>query len=131
MSATNETVVREFLLSMESEDVAKQRELLSPDIEWRNTGLPTVRGSRVTAMLARMPKARIGFGVEFRAVTSEGDQVVTDRTDYLTFGPVRMAIDIEGHFTVRDGKITVWDDRFGWLQSLTSTRFGRRVAAAA
>jgi limonene-1,2-epoxide hydrolase len=42
---------------------------------------------------------------------------------------VRQAIDIEGHFTVRDGRIEVWDDRFSWLQTLRSTRLGRRAAS--
>jgi limonene-1,2-epoxide hydrolase len=131
MSADNEAVVTEFLLAMESEDVARQRELLSDDVEWRNTGLPTVRGRRVGAMVASMGKYRIGFAVDFRAVTSTGDTVRTDRTDHLSWGPLRMSIDIDGHFTVRDGRITVWDDRFGWLQALLSTRVGRRLAAAA
>lgn len=130
MSAENETLVRDFLMAMETADTARERELLAPDVEWKNTGLPTVRGSRVGKMLASMPKYRIGFAVDFREITSEGDTVTTDRTDHLSMGPVRMSIDIVGHFRVRDGQITLWDDHFGWLQMLLSTRLGRRVAAA-
>ena len=129
MSATNEAVVRDFLESMAVPNTKLSRSLLADDVVWKNTGLPTVRGRRVGGMIGSMEKYKIGFGVDFHKVTSAGDEVVTHRTDYLQLGPVRQSIEIEGHFTVRDGKITLWDDRFSWLQTLRSTRLGGRVRA--
>jgi limonene-1,2-epoxide hydrolase len=39
---------------------------------------------------------------------------------------LRQAIEIEGHFTVENDRITLWDDRFSWAQTLLSTRLGKR-----
>jgi limonene-1,2-epoxide hydrolase len=120
-------VVREMLEALAVPDVARVQALLAPDVEWRNTGLPTVRGARVHQMIAGMPKWRIGFGVDFHDIEAEGNHVVTLRRDYLAFGPVlRQAIEIEGHFTVENDRITLWDDRFSWAQTLLSTRLGKR-----
>lgn len=108
----NVTVVREFLEALAVPDIERATALLALDIEWRNTWLPTFRGKRVFAMLKDMEKRRIGFGVDFHTIAADGDTVLTDRTDYLSKGPLRTGFWVRGTFTVRDGLITVWDDAF-------------------
>ena len=112
MTDVNIAVVRDFLEAMAEPDTKRATSLLSPDVEWRNTGLPTFRGKRVHGMIRDMERRRIGFGVEIHAIAAEGDQVLTDRTDYLWKGPIRTGFWVRGTFTVRDGLITVWDDAF-------------------
>lgn len=109
---SNVTVVREFLEALAVPDIERATELLGLDIEWRNTGLPTFRGKRVFAMLKDMERRRVGFGVDIHAIAAHGDVVLTDRTDYLWKGPVRTGFWVRGTFTVRDGRIAVWDDAF-------------------
>lgn len=111
-SSDNVTVVRDFLEALAVPDTERALSLLDPEVEWRNTGLPTFRGKRVFGMLKDMERRRVGFGVEFHAVAAHGDTVLTDRTDYLWKGPVKTGFWVRGTFTVRDGRITIWDDAF-------------------
>ena len=112
MPAAPADVVRDFLEALAEPDTARATSLLDPDVEWRNTGLPTVRGKRVHAMIRDMERRRIGFGVDLHAIAENGDTVLTDRRDYLSKGPLRTGFWVRGTFTVRDGRITVWDDAF-------------------
>lgn len=112
MSAEDVAVVRNFLYALAEPDIDTAVGLLAPDVEWRNTGLPTFQGRRVHAMLRDMEKRRIAFGVEIHAIASDGERVLTDRTDVLAFGKVRTEFWVCGTFTVRDGLITLWDDHF-------------------
>jgi limonene-1,2-epoxide hydrolase len=105
-------VVSDFLEALAEPDTARATSLLDPEVEWRNTGLPTFRGKRVHAMIRDMERRNIGFGVDIHAIAANGDTVLTDRKDYLWKGPVRTGFWVRGTFTVRDGLITVWDDAF-------------------
>lgn len=113
MTDTNVAVVRDFLEALAVPDTDRALSLLSPEVEWRNTGLPTFRGKRVFAMLADLERRGVGFGVEIHAIGADrSGLVLTDRTDYLWKGPVKTGFWVRGTFTVRDGLITVWDDAF-------------------
>ena len=112
MTDANIAVVRDFLEALAVPDTARALSLLDPDVEWRNTGLPTFRGKRVHGMIRDMERRKVGFGVEIHAIAEEGDTVLTDRTDYLWKGPFKTGFWVRGTFTVRDGLITVWDDAF-------------------
>jgi limonene-1,2-epoxide hydrolase len=105
-------VVTEFLEALAAPDTDRALALLAPDIEWRNTGLPTFRGQRVFAMLRDMEKRGVGFAVEVHAIAEQGDLVLTDRTDYLWKGRLKTGFWVRGTFTVRNGLITIWDDAF-------------------
>ena len=94
--------------------------LLSPEVEWRNTGLPTYRGERVHAMLRDMVHRGITFEVEWHHAAASGNVVLTDRTDVLGYGSWSTAFRVRGAFEVRDGLIVVWDDAFSWLELLQS-----------
>lgn len=111
-SSDNVTVVRDFLEALAVPDTERALSLLDPEIEWRNSGLPTFRGQRVFSMLRDMERRRVGFDVEFHAIAAHGDTVLTDRTDFLWKGPVKTGFWVRGTFTVRDGRITIWDDAF-------------------
>jgi limonene-1,2-epoxide hydrolase len=112
MTDANVAVVRDFLEALAASDSATATSLLASDVEWRNTGFPTVRGKRVHGLIRDMERRNIGFGVEIHAIAAQGDQVLTDRTDYLWKGPVKTGFWVRGTFAVRDGLITLWDDAF-------------------
>ena len=48
-------VVREFLSLLESRRAAEAVELLAEDAQWRNSGLPTLRGRRIRRILLELP----------------------------------------------------------------------------
>jgi limonene-1,2-epoxide hydrolase len=74
--------------------------------------MPTFRGRKVGAMLRDMERRRIGFRVALHHLATEGDVVLTDRTDYLTYGRWGSSFAVRGTFEVREGRITLWDDHF-------------------
>lgn len=105
-------VIRSFLALLETNQAAAAVALLADDVEWRNTGMPTIRGRKVGAMLLDMERRQIGFRVDLHHVAENGDIVLTDRTDYLSFRRWESAFWVCGTFEVRDGKIALWDDHF-------------------
>jgi len=105
-------VVRDFLEALAEPDTERATSLLSPDIEWLNTGLPTFRGRRVHGMIRDMERRKVGFDVVIHHIAADGDVVLTDRTDVLMKGRVRTEFWVCGTFTVVDGLITRWDDHF-------------------
>jgi limonene-1,2-epoxide hydrolase len=107
------TIVRDFLTHLERVETAAALALLDPEIEWRNTGLPTLRGRRATGALVSMEKRGIGFRVEFHHVAVDGATVLTDRTDWITWKRWETSFWVRGTFVVRDGRIVLWDDAFG------------------
>jgi len=109
-----EILVRDFLNLLAVPDTAAAVELLHPDVEWRNTGLPTLRGRRVGGALLDLERRGVGVAIEMHHVASSGDVVLTDRTDTITFKRFRTSFWVRGTFLVEDGRIVLWDDAFGW-----------------
>jgi len=110
-----ETTVREFFAALELGALDEAFELVTPDVVWRNAGLPTLRGT--TAMrraLAGIDRARMRFSAEFHHVVADGDVVLTDRTDHVGLGPVRADFWVCSTFELRDGRIALWHDRYAW-----------------
>lgn len=106
------TVVETFLNLLESDQAEAAIELLAPDVEWRNTGMPTFRGDKVFGMLRDMQQRGIGFRVDMKHIAGNGSIVLTDRTDYLSYRRWETGFWVCGTFEVRDGLITLWDDHF-------------------
>lgn len=106
------TVVETFLNLLETNQADAAIELLAPEIEWRNTGMPTFRGKKVIAMLRDMERRGISFRVDMHHIAGNGSIVLTDRTDYLGFRRWESSFWVCGTFEVRDGLITLWDDHF-------------------
>lgn len=114
-------VVRTFLDLLASGRAAEAVEMLTEDTEWRNTGLPTLRGRRVRRTLLDMERRKVRFWAEMHAVAADGDAVLTDRTDFLGLGRWVSSFPVQGTFTVRDGKIAVWDDHYAMGQVLAGS----------
>ncbi|MEU4807843.1 limonene-1,2-epoxide hydrolase family protein [Nocardia fluminea] len=107
------TIVREFFNALELSAVDESLDLLDPAIVWKNASLPTVRGkNRVAALLRGLDRPKLGFSAEIHHIAADGDIVLTDRTDYLHVGPVRIGFWVSGTFELREGRIVLWDDHF-------------------
>lgn len=119
-----ESLVRDFLSLLAVPDTRAAVELLHPDVVWRNTGLPTIRGRRVGGMLLDMEKRGIGVVIETHHCAAVGDVVLTDRTDTITFRRYRTSFWVRGTFRVEDGRIVLWDDAFGWGNLVRSSVLG-------
>ncbi|MBF6436846.1 limonene-1,2-epoxide hydrolase family protein [Nocardia cyriacigeorgica] len=109
------TTVREFFAALEIGAVSEALELLHPDIVWKNTSLPDVRGERRVAQVLRgLSRDQFGFAAIMHHIAADGPIVLTDRTDILRFGPVRISFWVAGTFELRDGRIILWHDHFSW-----------------
>jgi limonene-1,2-epoxide hydrolase len=111
MSEPAETV-RTFLSLLEDGRAAEAVEMLAPDAEWRNTGLPTLRGARVSRTLLDMERRNIRFRADMHHLAADGDAVLTDRTDFLRIGRWEASFWVCGTFHVSEGRITLWDDHY-------------------
>jgi len=116
--------VHDFLEHLAKAETDEALALLSPEVEWRNTGLPTYRGDRVHAMLRDVVRRGITFEVEWHHVAATGKVVLTDRTDVLGYGSWRTSFRVRGTFEIRDDLIVLWDDSFSWLELLGSGMAG-------
>lgn len=117
---TAEQTVRDFLEHLARAETEAALALLDPEVEWRNTAMPTFRGARVHQMIGDMERRGVGFDVRWHHVAAAGDTVLTDRTDVIKYAGWETSFGVRGTFTVQDGRITVWDDAFSWLELLGS-----------
>jgi limonene-1,2-epoxide hydrolase len=128
------STVREFLKLLELGDVDGALELADPDIEWRNTTLPTVRGlDRTRKAFRSMDRYDMSFAVDIHHIAGEGDTgerdvVLTERTDYLGKGKFKVGFWVCGTFELRNGKIVLWHDHFSWIDLFRGTAVGAFAA---
>jgi limonene-1,2-epoxide hydrolase len=119
-------VVRRFLSLLGSGDLDTAVDLLTPDVEYINVSLPTIRGRervrRALRMAFRLPGA--GFEVYIHKMAADtAGTVLTERTDVLLYGPVRIQIWVCGRFDVANGAILLWRDYFDfWNFTLATLR---------
>ncbi|BBX74187.1 nuclear transport factor 2 family protein [Mycobacterium shinjukuense] len=104
--------VKGFLNALQDEDFDTVDAALSDDLVYQNVGFSTIRGGRRTAKLLRRMQGRIGFEVKIHRIGADGAAVLTERTDALIVGPLRVQFWVCGVFEVRDGRITLWRDYF-------------------
>ncbi len=107
-------VVQRFWIALQTGDTAGAVALLDEDVVWRNTGLPTLRGRRVGAVLEGLDARGVAVEVLMRHIATAGDVVLTDRVDTIRTGPVATSFAVQGTFEVRRGRIVLWDDHFTW-----------------
>ena len=114
-----QAVVEGFLAAMAAGDADAAAELLDEDILYVNVGLPKIRGRRdVVKVLRGLDRPSLGFEVYLHAIATEGNVVLTERTDVLLIGKVRAQFWVWGRFEVVDGRITLWRDSFDFWDIL-------------
>ena len=96
------------------------------DVEYSNVSLPTVRGRERVRRLAHFTLGRPGAGFEVynHAISASGGSVLTERTDAMTFGRLRIQFWVCGRFDVENGEIALWRDRFDWMNYTVATLRG-------
>ncbi|MGA2163931.1 MAG: limonene-1,2-epoxide hydrolase family protein [Solirubrobacteraceae bacterium] len=119
-------VVERFLDLLRATDIDGAAELLAQDVVYVNVGLPTVHGrERVRRLLrATLGLEGAGFEVYLHTISASGTSVLTERTDVMKFGRLRIQFWICGRFDVRDGQIVLWRDYFDQLNFWVATARG-------
>ena len=123
-TTANARTVETFLYALQDEDFDTADSTLADNIVWQNVGYPTIRGRKRIMSLFRRGEGRVGFEVKFHRIAAEGNAVLTERTDALTFGPLRLQFWVCGVFEVHGGKITLWRDYFDLYDVVKGTLRG-------
>jgi limonene-1,2-epoxide hydrolase len=112
--STPRQVVEQFLECLRSGDIDGSVELLAADVRYTNVGLPTIRGrERVRrAFQATLGRRGARFDVYVHSISADGPTVLTERTDVLEFGRLRVQFWVCGRFDVSDAQIVLWRDYF-------------------
>jgi limonene-1,2-epoxide hydrolase len=115
-------VVERFLDLLAAADLEGALQLVAADIEYENVSLPTVHGrERMRRLFSAGYERGGGFEVYVHAISADGPTVLTERTDVLKLGLLRVQFWVCGHFDVRDGQIVQWRDYFDWLNVAGAT----------
>jgi limonene-1,2-epoxide hydrolase len=109
-SAENIRTVEGFLYAMQDQDFETVDAALDDDLVYENVGLSRIRGGRRTAAMMRRMEGRMSFEVKIHRIAADGTAVLTERTDALIFGPLRIQFWACGIFEVHNGRITLWRD---------------------
>lgn len=114
-AATNLDTVQTFLFALAREDFDTVESLAGPELIWQNVGLPSIRGRGRIMKLLRRGKGRVGFAVKFHNIAQDGGIVLTERTDAIILGPIRLQFWVWGRFEVCEGQVTLWRDYFDFF----------------
>jgi limonene-1,2-epoxide hydrolase len=117
----NIRTVEGFLNALQDEDFETADAALDDDLVYENVGLPTIRGRRRAMQLFRRMEGRMGFEVKIHRIAADGAAVLTERSDALIVGPLRLQFWICGVFEVHDGRITLWRDYFDFFDMFKAT----------
>ena len=108
--AENIRTVEGFLYALQDEEFETADAALDDDLVYENVGLSRIRGGRRTAAMMRRMEGRMSFEVKIHRIAADGTAVLTERTDALIFGPLRIQFWACGIFEVHNGRITLWRD---------------------
>ena len=123
-------VVEAFLSALAAGDRATAAGLVDDDILYVNVGLPSVRGrAEMDKVLGLLDRPGAGFEVYLHAISADGPVVLTERTDVLLVGRLRLQFWVWGRFEVRDGRITLWRDAFDFVDIARSVARGALALA--
>jgi limonene-1,2-epoxide hydrolase len=116
-------LVDRFLTLLAAGDLDQAVDLLAQDVTYTNVSLPTVHGRDAVRRLVRLTlgRAAASFEVYTHHIGAAGDVILTERTDVLSLGPLRVQFWVYGRFEVRRGEIAVWRDSFDWLNVTGAT----------
>ena len=109
-TTANARTVETVLYAIQSQDFDTVEAGMADNIVWQNVGINTMRGRKRIMKLLRMSEGRGGFEVKFLRIAVEGNAVLTERTDAIVIGPLRLQFWVCGVFEVHGGKITLWHD---------------------
>ena len=108
----NAHTVEVFLAALQDQDIDAAGVVLDEHLVYQNVGFPTIRGRARAMKLFRAMEGRAGFEVKTHRIAVNGSTVLTERTDALVFGRVRLQFWVCGVFEVTNGRITLWRDYF-------------------
>ena len=108
----NAHTVEVFLAALQDQDIDAAGAVLDEHLVYQNVGFPTIRGRARAMKLFRGMEGRARFEVKTHRIAVNGSTVLTERTDALVFGRVRLQFWVCGVFEVKDGRITLWRDYF-------------------
>jgi len=108
----NAHTVEVFLAALQDQDIDAAGAVLDEHLVYQNVGFPTIRGRARAMKLFRGMEGRARFEVKTHRIAVNGSTVLTERTDALVFGRVRLQFWVCGVFEVTDGRITLWRDYF-------------------
>ena len=108
----NAHTVEVMLRSLQAQDIEGVGTVLDEDLVYQNVGFPTIRGRARAMRLFRGMEGRLGFEVKIHRIAVNGSSVLTERTDVLVVGPLRLQFWVCGVFEVHKGRITLWRDYF-------------------
>ena len=111
---SNTRTVETFLNALQDEDFETVDAALADDIVWQNVGCHHARSAARREAVAR-GEGRMGFEVKTHRIAADGAAVLTERTDAMIFGPLRLQFWVCGVFEVHDGRITLWRDYFDFF----------------
>lgn len=108
----NAHTVEVLLAALQDQDIDAAGAVLDEHLVYQNVGFPTIRGRARAMKLFRGMEGRAGFEVKTHRIAVNGSTVLTERTDALVFGRMRLQFWVCGVFEVKDGRITLWRDYF-------------------
>ncbi len=117
----NTRTVEGFLNALQDSDLEAAEAALDDNLVYENVGLPTIRGRARAIKLFRQMDGRAGFEVKIHRIAADGAAVLTERTDALIVGPLRLQFWVCGVFEVHDGRITLWRDYFDFFAMVKAT----------
>jgi limonene-1,2-epoxide hydrolase len=120
----NARAVETFLYAMQDEDFDTVDSLMADTIVWQNVGLPTLQGRQRIVKILRRGQGKVGFEVKIHRIAVDGNSVLTERTDALVIGPLRLQFWVCGVFEVHAGRITLWRDYFDMWDMTKATLRG-------
>jgi limonene-1,2-epoxide hydrolase len=123
-TVANTRTVEGFLTALQDADYDTLEASLDDNVVYQNVGLPTIRGRARTVKLFRQMEGRMGFEVKIHRIAADGAAVLTERSDALIFGPLRLQFWVCGVFEVHNGRITLWRDYFDFYDMLKATARG-------
>ena len=120
----NAHTVEVLLSSLQSADTDGAGAVLDENLVYENVGLPTIRGRARALKLFRSMEGRAAFEVKTHRIAVNGSSVLTERTDAIIIGPVRLQFWVCGVFEVHDGRISLWRDYFDTVDFLKAIARG-------
>jgi limonene-1,2-epoxide hydrolase len=123
-AVANTRTVEGFLNALQDADYEAADAALDDNLVYVNVGLPAIHGRAKTMKLLRQMDGRAAFEVKIHRIAADGAAVLTERTDALIFGPLRLQFWVCGVFEVHNGRITLWRDYFDFFDMLKATARG-------